>query len=201
MRLDPFYPIVDSAALVARLVPLGVRLVQLRIKGAAEAGLRAEIRKAKAVCDCYHSTLVVNDHWRLAIEEGCAVVHLGQEDLALADLAAIKRAGLRFGISSHDRAELAAALAVAPDYVALGPIYPTALKPMRCGPQGLERLAEWKSLVGSLPLVAIGGLDPGRLAGVFAHGADSAAAATDIVGSDNPEARTRAWLQATAWRR
>ncbi len=201
MRLDPFYPIVDSAALVARLVPLGVRLVQLRIKGVAEDGLRAEIRRAKAVCDCYRATLVVNDHWRLAIEEGCVAVHLGQEDLALADLAAIRRAGLRFGISTHDRSELGAALAVEPDYVALGPIYPTALKPMRCGPQGLQRLAEWKRLAGSLPLVAIGGLDPARLVGVFAHGADSAAVATDIVGSDNPEGRARAWLHATAWRR
>ena len=202
MKLDPFYLIVDSAAWIARLVPLGVKLVQLRIKDVPEETLRSEIRQAKAICGTHGCQLVVNDFWRLAIEEGCDFVHLGQEDLAEADLQTIRSAGLKYGLSSHDHSELDAALAAKPDYVALGPIYPTILKKMKWQPQGLERLTDWKSRIGSLPLVAIGGLNPERLGGVFAAGADSAAVVTDIVLAGDSEKRTREWLEATQpWRR
>lgn len=128
MKLDPFYLIVDSAAWIERLVPLGVKLVQLRIKTMDETGLRAEIRKSKALCVQYKSQLIVNDHWRLAIEEGCDFVHLGQEDLQTADLSRIRSAGVRLGLSTHDHVELETAMFAEPDYVALGPIYPTVLK-------------------------------------------------------------------------
>ncbi|RUV82148.1 thiamine phosphate synthase [Mesorhizobium sp. M5C.F.Ca.IN.020.14.1.1] len=201
MKLDPFYLIVDSAAWVGRLVPLGVKLVQLRIKDFEEGALRAEIRRAKALCTAHGCQLIVNDYWRLAIEEGCDFVHLGQEDLAAADLPAIKRAGLKLGLSTHDHAELETALAAGPDYVALGPIYPTILKKMKWAPQGLARIAEWKALVAPLPLVAIGGLNPARLQGVLGGGADAAAVVTDITLNSDPEARTREWIEATApWR-
>ncbi len=201
MTLDPFYLIIDSAAWIERLAPLGVRLVQLRIKDAAEAELRAEIRKARDLCRAHGCQLIVNDYWRLAIEEGCAFVHLGQEDLAEADLPAIRRAGLQLGISTHDHEELETALSSEPDYVALGPIYPTRLKKMKWDPQGLDRIAEWKARIGDLPLVAIGGLTPDRLDGVFAHGADSAAVVTDITLNPDPEARTATWIETTArWR-
>ncbi|TIP33679.1 MAG: thiamine phosphate synthase, partial [Mesorhizobium sp.] len=127
--------------------------------------------------------------------------HLGQEDLAEADVKAIRRAGLRLGLSTHDDAELETALAAEPDYVALGPIYPTVLKAMKWSPQGLDRIAAWKRRVGDLPLVAIGGLTVARLAGVFAQGAKSAAVVTDITRNAHPEARTLEWLAATAqWR-
>ena len=201
MTLDPFYLIVDSSAWLARLVPLGVKLVQLRIKEKDEASLRSEIREAKAICADHACQLVINDYWRLAIEEDCDFVHLGQEDLAEADVTAIKRAGIRLGLSSHDHAELDTALAHRPDYVALGPIFPTLLKKMKWAPQGVERLGEWKNRIAPLPLVAIGGLTPERLADVFAAGADSAAVVTDILTSADPEARTREWITATErWR-
>ncbi|TIQ17860.1 MAG: thiamine phosphate synthase [Mesorhizobium sp.] len=201
MKLDPFYLIVDSAAWIDRLVPLGVRLVQLRIKDKDDASLRAEIRQARATCARHGSQLIVNDYWRLAIEEGCDFIHLGQEDLATADVRAIRRAGLKLGLSTHDELELETALFAESDYIALGPIYPTVLKTMKWAPQGLDRIAEWKKRVAPLPLVAIGGLNPERLAGVFGHGADSAAVVTDIVRNADPEARTREWLEATAgWR-
>lgn len=201
MKLDPFYLIVDSSDWLARLVPLGVKLVQLRIKAMEEPALRAEIRRAKAICSEHGCELVINDYWQLAIEETCDFVHLGQEDMAEADVAAIRQAGLRLGVSSHDHAELDAALAARPDYVALGPIYPTLLKKMKWAPQGTERLGEWKSRIGPLPLVAIGGLTPERLPAVFAAGADAAAVVTDILTSADPEARTREWITATEpWR-
>lgn len=202
MTLDPFYLIVDSADWIERLVPLGVRLVQLRIKDRDEAEIRADIRRAKAVCAASACQLVINDYWRIAIEEGCDFVHLGQEDLGDADLSAIRAAGLKLGLSTHDEAELQTALAARPDYVALGPVHPTVLKQMKWAPQGLARLGEWKSRIGGLPLVAIGGLNPERLDGVFAAGADSAAVVTDIVRHEAPEARTRQWIAATErWRK
>ena len=197
MKLDPFYLIVDSADWIERLIPLGVKLVQLRMKDQPEEALRAHIRRAKAICAAHECQLIINDYWRIAIEEQCDFVHLGQEDLAEADIAAIRAAGLKLGLSTHDEAELETALAAGPDYVALGPVYPTILKKMKWAPQGLERLRVWKDKVGALPLVAIGGLKPERLDGVFEQGADSAAVVTDITLNADPEARTREWIAKT----
>ncbi|MGX5806045.1 thiamine phosphate synthase [Bradyrhizobium sp. Arg314] len=201
MKLDPFYLIVDSVEWIERLVPLGVKLVQLRIKDQDEASLRREVRASKAVCSRHGCQLIINDYWRLAIEEDCDFVHLGQEDLAEADVKAIRKAGMKLGLSTHDDAELEIALQAEPDYVALGPIYPTILKAMKWAPQGLDRIAVWKRRVGDLPLVAIGGLTVERIAGVFAQGAQCAAVVTDITRSAHPEARALEWLAATAqWR-
>jgi len=197
MALDPFYPIFDSADWLERLLPLGIRLVQLRIKEKDENILRAEIRRARDLCARYDCQLIVNDYWRLAIEEGCDFIHLGQEDLDEADLTAIREAGLKLGVSSHDAAELDRALAVRPDYIALGPIYPTILKKMKWGEQGLGRLSEWKARIGDIPLVAIGGMTVERAPGAFAAGADIVSVVTDITLNADPEARVREWIAAT----
>jgi thiamine-phosphate pyrophosphorylase len=180
------------------LLPLGVRLVQLRIKVGSAAEVCSEIRKAKALCSRAGAQLIVNDYWSLAMAEGCDFVHLGQGDLACADVAALRKAGIRIGISTHDDTELARALTLHPDYVALGPIYPTSLKVMPWPPQGLERITEWKRRVGKIPLVAIGGLTAERLPGVFDAGADIAAVVNDIVKSPDPEARAGEWLATAA---
>jgi len=198
MKLDPFYLIVDSADWIERLVPLGVKLVQLRKKDCTEAELRQNIRRAKTICAAHGCQLIINDYWRMAIDEGCDFVHLGQEDLATADLATIRSAGLKLGLSTHDETELETALAAAPDYVALGPIWPTILKAMTWAPQGLDRLRDWKVRIGNLPLVAIGGINTERIGSVFAHGADSAAVVTDITLNADPQARTREWIERTA---
>lgn len=201
MKLDPFYLIVDSADWVERLVPVGVGLVQLRMKNVPEHRLRDEIRRAKAACAAHDCQLIVNDYWQIAIEEGCDFVHLGQEDLAEADLAAIRAVGMKLGLSTHDEEELDTALAAKPDYVALGPVWPTILKKMKWAPQGVERLKDWKARIAPLPLVAIGGLNPDRVPAVFENGADSAAVVTDITLNTDPEARTREWIERTArWR-
>jgi thiamine-phosphate pyrophosphorylase len=197
MRLDPFYLIVGDAELLVRLVPLGVKLVQLRLKDRSEADLRAQIARGRDVCAAHGAQLVVNDYWQLALDLGCDFVHLGQEDMDSADFAALRRGGVRFGLSTHDEAELERALALSPAYVALGPVYPTLLKQMTWGPQGLERVTAWKRRIGDLPLVGIGGLTPERLPGLLAAGADSAAVVTDIAVAADPEARCRDWLVAT----
>lgn len=189
-----FYPIVPDVAWLKRIVPLGVETVQLRIKAASEDEVRAQIDEGLAVCSAHDCDLIVNDYWQTAIDAGADFVHLGQEDLAAADLAAIRRAGLRLGISTHSVEELEAALAADPCYVALGPIYETKLKSMTWAPQGLERIGEWKRRIGSLPLVAIGGLTPDRAGGVIAAGADSLGVITDFMTSPHPEARVALWL-------
>ena len=197
MKLDPFYPIVPSADWLERLLPLGVRLVQLRVKDQPEPVVREEIRRACDLCAAHGCTLVVNDYWRLAIDAGCDWVHLGQGDLDEADLPAIRRAGIRIGTSTHDHAELDRALSLDPDYVALGPVYETTLKKMPWSPQGLGRVAEWKRLIGERPLVAIGGLTVERAPEVLAAGADILSVVTDVVRHDDPEARARQWLDVT----
>ena len=197
MTLDRFYPIFDSCDWLRRLLPHGIKLVQLRVKDRRDAELATEIRTAKALCGEYGCQLVVNDYWRLAIEEGCDFVHLGQEDLDTADLPAIRRAGLKLGVSTHDDAELDRALGLAPDYIALGPVYPTILKKMKWTEQGLDRVTDWKRRVGDTLLVAIGGLTVERAPGVLAAGADVVSAVTDITLNADPEARVRAWVAAT----
>ena len=192
--LPKFYPIFDDAAWLDRALPLGVRLVQLRIKDRPVDQLRDQIRRALVLSRRYGAALVVNDHWQIAIDEGADWLHLGQEDLADADLPAIRRAGLRLGLSTHDYAELDRALACAPDYIALGPVYPTILKQMAWEPQGLGRVTEWKRLIGPIPLVAIGGFTVERARGAFDAGADVVSAVTDITLNADPEARMREWL-------
>ena len=201
MRLDPFYLIVDDAGWLERLLPLGAKLVQLRIKDRPENEVRSQIHAARELSTKFGAQLVINDFWLLALEEGCDFVHLGQGDLDGADITALRARGVRLGVSTHDEAELDRALSLSPDYIALGPIYPTLLKKMSFAPQGLERLGDWKRRIGDIPLVAIGGLTPERARLVLRAGADSACVVTDILRNAEPESRAREWVTATAnWR-
>lgn len=192
--LSRFYLIVDNTELLEQYLQTGVRCVQLRIKQQSEATCRNEIKRARALCEAHDATLIVNDYWQLALDEGCNAVHLGQEDLQGANIALLKEAGIRVGISTHDRAELALALEQQPDYIALGPIYATLLKKMPWRPQGLEKLQRWKQAIGKIPLVAIGGFTPERAQGAFQHGADSVCVVTDVAQHEDPVARVREWL-------
>lgn len=197
MNLPRCYPIVDSAAWVKRLVDNGAKLIQLRMKSEqySAAQLRQQIRQAHQYCQAHQAWLVINDHWQLAIEESCAWLHLGQEDLHSADLKAVRQAGLKLGISTHSHAELDNALAAQPDYIALGPIWATKTKQMPWQPQGLERIGEWKQRIGHIPLVAIGGISVERAAAVLSAGADCVAMISDICAHAYPEQRLKQWLQ------
>ena len=192
---DRFYAIIDSLAWLKRLTALGVGTVQLRAKSLNDADALALVREALVITSGTRTRLVVNDYWRAAIDAKALHLHLGQEDLADADVAAIRRAGLTLGLSTHDDAELDTALGHKPDYVALGPIFPTTLKAMRFGPQGIPRLTEWKKRVGTTPLVAIGGIKLEQAVEIFAAGADSIAVVSDVTQNADPDARVRAWLK------
>ena len=197
MTLDRFYPIFDDVEWLRRMLPLGVKLVQLRIKDQPGQIVADQVTQARDLCREHGTTLIVNDYWQVAIDAGCDWVHLGQEDLDEADIAAIRRAGMKLGISTHDRDELDRALALEPEYVALGPVYPTKLKQMKWHRQGLEKVSEWKGLIGDIPLVAIGGMSVERAAGAFEAGANIVSVVTDITWNDDPENRVRDWLKAT----
>ncbi|MDH2405253.1 thiamine phosphate synthase [Bradyrhizobium sp. SSUT18] len=191
---DRFYPVVDSLSWVERLTKLGVGTIQLRAKDLDDSQSLQMVTDALAITEGTQAKLVVNDYWRAAIVAGAKYLHLGQEDLADADLKSIREAGLSLGVSTHDEDELATALAAKPDYVALGPIFFTTLKSMRFEPQGIPKITEWKERVGTIPLVAIGGIKFEHAAEIFAAGADSIAVVSDVTQNADPDARVRQWL-------
>ena len=195
--MNRFYPIFDRPEWLHRLLPLGIKFVQMRIKDQPEGVVRAWLSESLEICAEYECALVVNDYWELAIELGAPWVHLGQEDVVDANVQAIKDAGLKLGLSTHDESELEYALSLEPDYCALGPVWPTRLKKMKWHEQGLDRVTQWKQRLGATPLCAIGGLTPERAVQALDAGADMAAVVTDITLNDNPEARVREWLEAT----
>ncbi len=197
MTLDRFYPIFDHSDWLRRMLPLGVKLVQFRIKDQSDAVVRAQIVTSRDLCREYGAVLVVNDYWQAAIDAGCDWIHLGQEDLDDADLKAIRKAGLKLGVSTHDDDELERVLTMDPDYVALGPVYPTILKKMKWEQQGLPKVTEWKARVGDIPLVGIGGMSVERAEGVLEAGADIVSVVTDITLNPDPEARVRQWIEVT----
>ena len=198
MKLDPFYPIFDHSGWFADLLPLGIKLLQLRIKDRPDCELRREIQTAKFLCARFDCQLVINDYWHLALDLGCDFIHLGQEDLEAADVPAIKAAGIRIGISTHCDAELERALSLAPDYIALGPVYPTLLKKMPWAPQGLGEIGLWKKRIGDIPLVGIGGINPERAQAVLQAGADIVSVVTDITLNADPNTRVKRWIAITS---
>ncbi|WP_034948876.1 thiamine phosphate synthase [Erwinia oleae] len=184
------YPVVDSVTWIARLLEAGVRTLQLRIKDRPEADVEQEVADAVALGKRYQARLFINDYWRLAIAHQAYGVHLGQEDLAFADLDAIYRAGLRLGLSTHDDSELERALAVQPSYIALGHIFPTQTKQMPSAPQGLEELQRHVSRLKNISTVAIGGITLARAPAVLATGVGSIAVVSAITQAEDWRAAT-----------
>ena len=181
------YAVVASADWVGRCVEMQVDTVQLRVKNLPAAVLRRSVEQSVAACKGSNTRLIINDHWREAIDAGAYGVHLGQEDLADADLTAIANAGIRLGVSTHSYYEIARAHAVAPSYIAIGPIYSTTTKPMRFVPQGIARLQRWVDLLEArYPLTAIGGIDVERAPGVIATGVGSIAVVRAITEAPVP---------------
>lgn len=163
------YPIVDSVEWIENLISIGVKTVQIRIKNRPLVEIENEIARSVALAKKHNVRLFVNDYWQLALKYQAYGVHLGQEDLATADLNAIQRAGIRLGVSTHGYFEIMRALAVKPSYIAFGHIFPTNTKQMLSPPQGLVNLAKYVDLVKPLYLatVAIGGINESNISQVM----------------------------------
>lgn len=185
------YPVVDSVEWIERLLEAGVRTIQLRIKDKVESDVEADIIAAIKLGDRYNARLFINDYWQLAIKHRAYGVHLGQEDMDVANLDAIRDAGLRLGLSTHDNMEMDRALAARPSYIALGHVFPTNTKQMPSAPQGLEQLAAHIKTLGDYPTVAIGGISLERVPAVLATGVGSVAVVSAITQAAN-------WQTATA---
>ncbi|AIQ98717.1 thiamine-phosphate diphosphorylase [Pluralibacter gergoviae] len=185
------YPVVDSVEWIARLLDAGARTLQLRIKDKRDEEVEADVIRAIALGRQYRARLFINDYWRLAVKHGAYGVHLGQEDLQTTDLNAIREAGLRLGVSTHDNMEMDVALAAKPSYIALGHVFPTQTKQMPSAPQGVQQLAAHVARLGDYPAVAIGGISIARAPEVLATGVGSIAVVSAI-------AQAPDWQLATA---
>ncbi|MFW0989758.1 thiamine phosphate synthase [Cronobacter sakazakii] len=189
------YPVVDSVEWVTRLLDAGVRTLQLRIKDKTDAEVETDIAAAITLGQRYHARLFINDYWRLAIKHQAYGVHLGQEDLQTADLDAIRNAGLRLGVSTHDDMEIDVALAVRPSYIALGHVFPTQTKQMPSAPQGLAQLAAHVKRLGDYPTVAIGGISLERAPAVLETGVGSIAVVSAITQTPDWRGATQRLLE------
>lgn len=189
------YPVVDSVTWIARLLDVGVTTIQLRIKNLSDTQVESDVASAITLGKRYQARLFINDYWRLAIKHDAYGVHLGQEDLDTADLAAIHRAGLRLGLSTHNDTELARALAIKPSYLALGHIFPTQTKEMPSKPQGLAELKRHVAGLQDYPTVAIGGISIDRVPAVLACGVGSVAVVSAITQASDWQAATKKLLK------
>lgn len=181
------YPVVDSITWLKRLLPLGLEIIQLRVKNKSAAELESIIKAAVDLSQHYQTRLFINDYWQLAIKYGAYGVHIGQEDLADADLTTIQKSGLRLGISTHGCYEFLLAQQLKPSYLAIGAIFPTKTKDMTGQIQGLDNLQQILTLATDIPVVAIGGINHERAPRVWQTGVDSVAVVTAITEAENTE--------------
>lgn len=189
------YPVVDSVIWIERLLEAGVRTLQLRIKDKRDSEVEADVIAAIKLRRRYDARLFINDYWQLAVKHQAYGVHLGQEDLETTDLNAIRDAGLRLGVSTHDDMEIDIALAARPSYIALGHVFPTQTKQMPSAPQGLEQLARHVSRLADYPTVAIGGISLQRVPAVLATGVGSIAVVSAITQAQDWKAATAQLLE------
>lgn len=189
------YPVVDSVEWIERLLKAGVKTLQLRIKDKRDEEVESDVSAAIELGRRFDARLFINDYWQLAIKHQAYGVHLGQEDLETADLNAIREAGLRLGVSTHDDMEIDVALAARPSYIALGHVFPTQTKQMPSAPQGLAQLARHITRLGDYPTVAIGGISLERAPAVLETGVGSIAVVSAITQTTDWQAATAQLLQ------
>ncbi|AKF25417.1 thiamine-phosphate diphosphorylase [Sulfurovum lithotrophicum] len=151
------YPVVDRADKLRPLYECGITTAQLRVKDMEGKALEQEIIEAIRISEEFKARLFVNDYWQLAIEHDAYGIHLGQEDIREADVAAIFDAGIRLGISTHTPEEIDIALGFEPSYIAIGPVFVPISKELKYNTVGIGLLKSWAESV-DYPVVAIGGI-------------------------------------------
>lgn len=189
------YPVVNDVAWIERLLPLGIKTIQLRIKDPQQSDLEAQIVRAIELGRQYDAQVFINDYWQLAVKHGAFGVHLGQDDIEQSNLTLLQQAGVRLGLSTHGYYELLRIVQIRPSYIALGHIFPTTTKQMPSKPQGLVRLALYQQLLNTIPYaqakgyptVAIGGIDLTNASQVWECGVSSLAVVRAITLAEKPQ--------------
>jgi len=190
----------DPLTVLAAFVDGGARFIQLRDKSPSSGARLALADAAVALTRPAGAWLVINDRADIARMCGADGVHVGQDDLPVAAARGIAGAKALLGVSTHDEAQLQAAIATDADYIAVGPIYGTATKDTGYTARGLDLLRRAASIAGR-PVVAIGGITLARAGEPIAAGAASVAVISDLLTGGDPRARVRAFLEALSERR
>jgi thiamine-phosphate pyrophosphorylase len=199
----PFlYPVIDTQVCAARTQdPIalaraylagGARVLQLRCKTEGSGAFLGLADRLVPLVRAHGAMLIINDRPDIARLSGAAGVHVGQEDLSVADARLAGGADLIVGVSTHDAAQVDAALEGSASYIAVGPIFGTTTKDTGYGARGLE-LVRYAAGRGK-PVVAIGGITVERAASVVEAGASGVAVITDLLVGGNPEAQTRRFV-------
>jgi thiamine-phosphate pyrophosphorylase len=196
------YPIIDTgvcsaagqdpAAVADGCLAGGARILQLRDKTGSSAAFLALADRLAQRVRAFDALLVVNDRGDIARLSGASGVHVGQDDLDIADVRRIVGPAAVVGISTHDEAQIDAALETDATYVAVGPIFGTATKDTGYSARGLD-LIRYAANRGK-PIVAIGGIALDRVQSVLEAGAAGLAVISDLLATGNPETRTRDFI-------
>jgi thiamine-phosphate pyrophosphorylase len=193
LRAAHLYFVADRAGLHRALdgaLRGGVDVVQLRDKTAGDAEIVAAARLAVARCAAHGALFVLNDRPDLALAVGADGVHVGQDDMPVADARAIVGADAIVGLSTHSIAQADAGARGGADYIAVGPVHPTPTKEGRPA-IGLEPVRHAAASIDAVPWFAIGGIDRETVGAVVGAGARRAVIVRAIALADDPEAVTR----------
>lgn len=158
----------DWWSTAGKIVAAGVDVLQLREKHLSDAELLHRARRLASHCRAHNVLFIVNDRPDIAVLAGAAGVHAGQDDLPVADVRRVVPSSMLVGASTHTEEQVDRAIEMAPDYIAVGPMFPSITKPQDHVP-GPNLLKRARGRTG-LPLVAIGGIDQGRAREVLAAG-------------------------------
>ena len=178
-------------ALAAACLRGGARIMQLRFKGGPSGEFLLLTERLVALARPRGASVIVNDRADIAVMAGAAGVHVGQDDLPVADVRTIVGPDAIVGVSTHDPQQVDAAAAGTASYLAVGPIFGTPTKDTGYAARGLD-LVRHAAATGT-PIVAIGGITLANAPSVFAAGATSIAVIGDLFIGEDPEARTRAF--------
>src|ERR1700692_493747 len=192
--LDPTLLTSSELDLAEALAGSGVELIQYRNKTASSRQFFENSRQLSSVLGRRGVRFIVNDRPDIALLAGAGGVHVGQDDLSVEDARAICGQDRWVGVSTHTLEQLAAADRTSADYIAIGPIFPTATKKNPDPVVGTELLRQARQMT-KRPLVAIGGITLERAAGVYRAGGDSLAVIRDLICVPNPGVRAREYLE------
>ena len=192
------YPVVSSEFTLGRAVPEvieaiargGAKIVQLREKHRADRELFALARVCREITARYGMLLIIDDRPDIALACGADGVHVGQDDLPVAEVRRFAP-DLLTGCSTHNPEEAAAALRDDTGYFNIGPIYPTQTKSVSCGAVGLDMIGRIAPMAGDVPFSVMGGIKARHIPELRRAGARHIAMVTEITAAPDIEAKVR----------